>query len=42
MMAFHGPVLAFGCHSSHATARNAEETGEFVVNFPPEALVERI
>ncbi len=42
MMAFRGPVLAFGCHSSHATARNAEESGEFVVNFPPEALVERI
>jgi flavin reductase (DIM6/NTAB) family NADH-FMN oxidoreductase RutF/uncharacterized protein YciI len=42
MMAFRGPVLAFGCHSSHATARNAGETGEFVVNFPPEALVERL
>ncbi len=42
MMAFRGPVLAFGCHRSHATARNAEQTGEFVVNFPPEALVERI
>jgi len=42
MMAFHGPVLAFGCHRSHATARNAETTGEFVVNIPPEALAERI
>ncbi len=42
MMAFRGPVVAFGCHRSHATARNAEEAGEFVVNFPPEALVERI
>lgn len=42
MMAFRGPVLAFGCHRSHATARNAEEAGQFVVNFPPEALVERI
>jgi flavin reductase (DIM6/NTAB) family NADH-FMN oxidoreductase RutF len=42
MMAFRGPVLAFGCHRSHATARYAEEAGEFVVNFPPEALVERI
>ena len=42
MMAFRGPVLAFGCHRSHATARNAEEAGEFVVNIPPEALVERI
>jgi flavin reductase (DIM6/NTAB) family NADH-FMN oxidoreductase RutF/uncharacterized protein YciI len=42
MMAFHGPVLAFGCQRSHATARNAEESGEFVVNFPPEALIERI
>jgi flavin reductase (DIM6/NTAB) family NADH-FMN oxidoreductase RutF/uncharacterized protein YciI len=42
MMAFRGPVLAFGCQRSHATARNTEEAGEFVVNFPPEALVERI
>jgi flavin reductase (DIM6/NTAB) family NADH-FMN oxidoreductase RutF/uncharacterized protein YciI len=42
MMAFGGPVLAFGCHRSHATARNAETAGEFVVNFPPEALAERI
>jgi flavin reductase (DIM6/NTAB) family NADH-FMN oxidoreductase RutF/uncharacterized protein YciI len=42
MMAFRGPVLAFGCHRSHATARNAEEAGEFVVNIPSEALVERI
>jgi flavin reductase (DIM6/NTAB) family NADH-FMN oxidoreductase RutF/uncharacterized protein YciI len=42
MMAFGGPVLAFGCHRSHATARNAEHAGEFVVNFPPEALAERI
>lgn len=30
MMAFRGPVLAFGCHRSHATARNAETSGEFV------------
>jgi len=42
MMAFHGPVLAFGCHRSHATVRNAEAAGEFVVNIPPEALAERI
>jgi flavin reductase (DIM6/NTAB) family NADH-FMN oxidoreductase RutF/uncharacterized protein YciI len=42
MMAFHGPVLAFGCHRSHATVRNAETAGEFVVNIPPEALAERI
>ncbi len=42
MMAFRGPVLAFGCHRSHATARNAEQAGEFVVNVPAEALVERI
>ena len=42
MMAFGGPLLAFGCHRSHATARNAERAGEFVVNFPPEALAERI
>ena len=42
MMAFRGPMLAFGCDRRHATARNAEATGEFVVNLPPEALVERI
>jgi flavin reductase (DIM6/NTAB) family NADH-FMN oxidoreductase RutF/uncharacterized protein YciI len=42
MMAFGGPVLAFGCHRSHATAQNAERSGEFVVNFPPEPLAERI
>jgi flavin reductase (DIM6/NTAB) family NADH-FMN oxidoreductase RutF/uncharacterized protein YciI len=42
MMAFGGPLLAFGCNRSHATARNAEATGEFVVNFPPEALAEKI
>jgi flavin reductase (DIM6/NTAB) family NADH-FMN oxidoreductase RutF/uncharacterized protein YciI len=42
MMAFGGPVLGFGCHRSHATARNAETSREFVVNFPPEALAERI
>ena len=42
MMACHGPVLAFGCHRSHATARNAETAGEFVVNIPPEALAARI
>jgi flavin reductase (DIM6/NTAB) family NADH-FMN oxidoreductase RutF/uncharacterized protein YciI len=42
MMAFGGPVLGFGCHRSHATARNAETGREFVVNLPPEALAERI
>lgn len=42
MAAFHGPVLTFGCDRSHATARNTEAVGEFVVNVPPEALVERI
>lgn len=41
MVAFRGPVLMFGCNRSHTTARNAEATGEFVVNLPPEALVER-
>jgi flavin reductase (DIM6/NTAB) family NADH-FMN oxidoreductase RutF len=42
MMAFGGPVLGFGCHRSHAMARNAETVREFVVNFPSEALAERI
>jgi flavin reductase (DIM6/NTAB) family NADH-FMN oxidoreductase RutF/uncharacterized protein YciI len=42
MVASHGPLLAFGCNRAHATARNAEAAGEFVVNLPSEALVERI
>jgi flavin reductase (DIM6/NTAB) family NADH-FMN oxidoreductase RutF/uncharacterized protein YciI len=42
MMAFRGPILAFGCNQSHATARNAQATSEFVVNLPPESLVERV
>jgi flavin reductase (DIM6/NTAB) family NADH-FMN oxidoreductase RutF/uncharacterized protein YciI len=42
MVAFDGPSLVFGCNRAHTTALNAEATGEFVVNLPPETLVERI
>jgi flavin reductase (DIM6/NTAB) family NADH-FMN oxidoreductase RutF/uncharacterized protein YciI len=42
MMAFRGPRLAFGCDRSHRTAANVEATGEFVLNFPAEDLVERV
>jgi flavin reductase (DIM6/NTAB) family NADH-FMN oxidoreductase RutF/uncharacterized protein YciI len=42
IVASRGPLLAFGCNRAHTTARNAEAAGEFVVNLPPEALVERI
>jgi len=33
--------VAFGCHPEHDTHRNIIETGEFVVNVPPEEIVER-
>lgn len=42
MMAFNGPHLAFGCDRSHRTAANIEATGEFVLNFPAEDLVEQV
>jgi flavin reductase (DIM6/NTAB) family NADH-FMN oxidoreductase RutF len=42
MAAFGGPVVAFGCHVSHATYRNAAATGQFVVNVPPVELAERV
>jgi flavin reductase (DIM6/NTAB) family NADH-FMN oxidoreductase RutF len=41
MVAFEGPVVAFGCNVTHRTYQNAVETGEFVVNALPESLVER-
>lgn len=41
MAAFGGPVLAFGCTTRHRTARNVEDTGEFVVNVPSEAMAEK-
>jgi flavin reductase (DIM6/NTAB) family NADH-FMN oxidoreductase RutF len=34
--------VAFGCYPAHDTHRNIIETGEFVVNVPPEEIVERI
>ncbi len=42
MVAFGGPVVAFGCNVTHRTYRNAVESGEFVVNAVPESLVERV
>ncbi len=42
MAAFDGPILAFGCSTEHATFRNADATGEFVVNVPSDALAERV
>jgi flavin reductase (DIM6/NTAB) family NADH-FMN oxidoreductase RutF/uncharacterized protein YciI len=42
MVAFAGPILAFGCNKSHATYRNVLATRQFVVNVPREGLVERI
>ncbi|MEX1157574.1 MAG: flavin reductase family protein [Thermomicrobiales bacterium] len=42
MVAFTGPVLAFGCNTAHTTYLNAIATGAFVVNIPGEDLVERI
>ena len=41
MVAFTGPILAFGCNVTHATYRNVVETDEFVVNVLPESLTER-
>jgi flavin reductase (DIM6/NTAB) family NADH-FMN oxidoreductase RutF len=42
MAAFAGPVLGFGCNTTHATLRNLVATREFVVNVPGVALVERV
>lgn len=33
------PVLMFGCNHDHRTARNALETGQFVVNVPDQDLI---
>jgi flavin reductase (DIM6/NTAB) family NADH-FMN oxidoreductase RutF len=34
--------LAIGCHPSSDTYRNIKETKEFVVNIPPESIIEPI
>ncbi|NOY25485.1 MAG: flavin reductase family protein [Oligoflexia bacterium] len=34
------PILMFGCNMGHATARNAIDQGEFVVNIPGCDLIE--
>lgn len=41
LVAFAGPILAFGCNVTHSTYRNATATGEFVVNVLPEWEAER-
>jgi flavin reductase (DIM6/NTAB) family NADH-FMN oxidoreductase RutF len=40
MVAFAGPIVAFGCNLSHATYRNVVATDEFVLNVLPESLAE--
>lgn len=42
MAAFAGPVVAFGCTEEHLTLRNAEATGEFVLNAVDESLAARV
>lgn len=42
MAAFAGPVIGFGCNLAHATARNAADTGEFVVNVVGEELADAV
>jgi flavin reductase (DIM6/NTAB) family NADH-FMN oxidoreductase RutF len=41
MVAFAGPIVAFGCNVNHATYRNVVATNEFVLNVLPELLAER-
>jgi flavin reductase (DIM6/NTAB) family NADH-FMN oxidoreductase RutF len=41
MVAFAGPLVAFGCNVTHTTYRNVSVTGEFVVNVLPAPLAER-
>jgi flavin reductase (DIM6/NTAB) family NADH-FMN oxidoreductase RutF len=41
MVSFSGPLLGFGCNTSHRTHQNIEATGEFVVNVPDASLAER-
>lgn len=42
MVAFEGPLLAFGCNRKHTTYANLEESSEFVVNVPSASLADRI
>jgi flavin reductase (DIM6/NTAB) family NADH-FMN oxidoreductase RutF len=42
MMAFDPALVAVGCNLEHWTARNILRSGEFVVNFPGEDLVETV
>jgi flavin reductase (DIM6/NTAB) family NADH-FMN oxidoreductase RutF len=41
MVAFAGPIVAFGCNVTHATYSNVVATKEFVLNVLPESLAER-
>lgn len=36
------PMVAFASAPSHHTCKNIEETGEFVVNMPNEAILEKL
>jgi flavin reductase (DIM6/NTAB) family NADH-FMN oxidoreductase RutF len=41
MVAFAGPIVAFGCNVTHATYRNVVATEELVVNVLSESLTKR-
>ena len=41
MVAFAGPVVAFGCNLGHTTYRNVAAAGEFVLNVLPVSLAGR-
>jgi len=41
MVAFAGPILAFGCNVTHATYANVIATNEFVINVLSESLAAR-
>ena len=41
MVAFAGPIVAFGCNVNHTTYANVLETREFVVNVLSESLATR-
>lgn len=42
MVAFAGPIVAFGCNVGHATYRNVLATREFVINIAPTTLADRV
>lgn len=42
MAALAGPIIAFGCNTTHTTYQNIAANGEFVINIPGEPLAERV